>query len=109
MAAESKAQQRLMGMAYAVKSGEMSKKDASQEVIKLADSMTLKQLKKYAETKHTNLPDKVDDNLQASDISGMGATQYPTDTKNGSGDVPLTHKKKKRKRIVKTFEQFINM
>ena len=43
MPSTSKAQQRLMGMAYALKSGEMDLKDASQEVKDLADSMTLKQ------------------------------------------------------------------
>ena len=61
MPAQSKAQQQLMGMAYALKKGEMDPKDASQEVKDLADSMTLKQLKKYAATKHEGLPDKVEE------------------------------------------------
>jgi len=38
----------------------------------LVDGMTLKQLKKYASIKHKGLPDKVEDNLQAGDLSGMG-------------------------------------
>jgi len=48
-----------MGMAYALKKGDMDPKDASQEVKDLADSMTLKQLKDFASTKHEGLPDRV--------------------------------------------------
>jgi len=58
MPAVSKSQQRLMGMAYALKKGEMDPKDASQEVKDLADGMTLKQLKDFASTEHKNLPAK---------------------------------------------------
>jgi hypothetical protein len=58
MPATSVAQQRLMGMAYALKKGELDPSDASQEVKDLADSMTLKQLKDYASTKHEGLPKK---------------------------------------------------
>ena len=61
MPAVSKAQQKLMGMAYALKKGDMDPKDASQEVKDLADSMTLQQLKDYAETKHKDLPDHVEE------------------------------------------------
>lgn len=64
MPAQSKAQQQLMGMAYSLKKGEMDPKDASQEVKDLADSMTLKQLKDFAETKHEGLPDKVEEKLK---------------------------------------------
>lgn len=59
MPSTSKAQQQLMGMAYALKKGDMDPKDASQEVKDLADSMTLKQLKDFASTKHEGLPDYV--------------------------------------------------
>jgi len=59
MPSTSKAQQQLMGMAYALKKGDMDPKDASQEVKDLADSMTLKQLKDFASTKHEGLPDRV--------------------------------------------------
>jgi hypothetical protein len=58
MPAVSQAQQKLMGMAYALKKGDMKPGDASQEVKDLADSMTLQQLKDFAETKHDNLPVK---------------------------------------------------
>ena len=58
MPAQSIAQQQLMGMAYALKKGDMKPEDASDEVKKLADEMTLDQLKDYAETKHEGLPAK---------------------------------------------------
>ena len=58
MPAVSQAQQKLMGMAYALKKGDMEPKDASDEVKQLADEMTLDQLKDYAETKHEGLPAK---------------------------------------------------
>lgn len=58
MPAASQAQQKLMGMAYAFKKGDMKPEDASDEVKKLADEMTLDQLKDYAETKHEGLPVK---------------------------------------------------
>jgi hypothetical protein len=61
MPSTSKAQQQLMGMAYSLKMGEMDLKDASQEVKDLADSMTLQQLKDFAETKHEGLPDKAEE------------------------------------------------
>ena len=57
MPAVSKAQQRFMGMVYAVKKGEMSA--PSSEVAKAAASMSKKDAKDFASTKHKKLPDKV--------------------------------------------------
>ena len=54
----SKSQQRLMGMVYAYKKGEM--KDASDEVKKIAKGMSMKDAKKFASTKHKGLPEKKD-------------------------------------------------
>ncbi len=114
MPSTSKAQQRLMGMAYSLKKGEMDPKDASQEVKDLADSMTLQQLKDFASTKHDDLPEKADEGLTPANIGGMGATLLPTATQTGSGDILSgsgdadEEYKKKRKNFLKTFEQFIN-
>jgi hypothetical protein len=58
MPATSIAQQKLMAMAYSLKKGDMDPADASNEVKKLAASMTLKQLKDYASTEHEGLPKK---------------------------------------------------
>lgn len=51
-------QQKLMAMALMYKRGKM--KNASPAVIKLAKSMTEKQLEDFAKTKHKGLPEKVD-------------------------------------------------
>ena len=52
----SKAQQRFMGMVHAVKSGKL--KAPSKEVADAAKSMSKKDAKDYAETKHKGLPEK---------------------------------------------------
>jgi len=104
--ARSKTQQRLMGMAYSVKKGETSLSDIDkeyrEEVKGLVDGMTLKQLKDFAATKHTGLPERVpENNMALGDISGMGPVKVaqptaggtlsnPTDI--GSGDIPMGRK-----------------
>lgn len=65
MPARSKSQQRLMGLAYAYKTGDVKSKDLNpnyaSEVKKLAKSMSKKQLRDFAKTKHKNLPEKVEE------------------------------------------------
>lgn len=61
MPAKSKAQQKLMGMAYAYKKGET--KDASPQVKKLAKNMSLQDLKDFAETDRDDLPEKTDESV----------------------------------------------
>ena len=56
MPAVSKAQQRVMGMVYATKKGEMT--NPSPEVAKAAASMKKKDAKDFASTKHKKLPEK---------------------------------------------------
>jgi hypothetical protein len=73
MPSVSKAQQRLMGMAYALKKGDMKPTDASQEVKDLATSMTLQQLKDFAETKHEDLPDHVEEGEVNEWLPGVSA------------------------------------
>ena len=119
MPSTSKAQQRLMGQAYALKKGDIKLKDIDaeyrDEIKELADSMTLKSLKSFAKTKHEGLPERVPENLGLGDMSGMGPVKLPTATELGSGDVPAgqgdaeeEYKKKRRKmKHLKTFESFI--
>jgi hypothetical protein len=113
MPAKSKSQQRLMGVAYAVKKGDMqlSDVDASykDEVNDLVNNMSLNSLKKYAATKHDNLPE----NIQVGQINGMGPVQLPADGLLGSGDVPAgrgdaEEEYKKKKKKMSNFEEFIN-
>ena len=64
MPAKSKAQQRLMGLAYSVKKGHMSIEQVGVEykdkVKELVQSMSIEQLKDYATTPHEGLPDTVE-------------------------------------------------
>jgi len=59
MSAKSKSQQRLMAQAYEIKKGELKPEDLNpayrDEIVKLADSMTMQQLKDFAETSHKGL------------------------------------------------------
>ena len=101
MPSVSKSQQRLMGMAYAVKSGDMEISDIDpayrDKVKSLTDGMTKKDLKKYASTKHDDLPETVDEGsfevgaariTPSANIGGMGPVVLPSDGGVGSGDVP---------------------
>lgn len=119
MPSTSKAQQRLMGMAYAYKKGELQSDEVSPDIIQLANSMNLKQLKDFASTKHNDLRSKADENIGLGNLGGMGANFLPTGTEVGSGDIlsgtgsaeeEYKKKKKKRERAMKTkkFEEFVN-
>jgi hypothetical protein len=123
MPSKSKTQQRLMGVAYAVKSGSMQLSDVDtnykDKVKDLVDGMTLKQLKDFAETKHDGLPEEVEEGISPSNIGGMGPIQLPTDSQPGSGDVPAGRKseedeedekqiKENMKGLFTTFDQFIS-
>jgi hypothetical protein len=57
MPAQSKAQQKFMGMVHAAQKGDME--NPSPEVAKVADSMSDKDAKDFASTKHAGLPDHV--------------------------------------------------
>ena len=59
MPASSKAQQRLMGLVKAVQAGDIPKSKVTKKIKQLAKNMKQKDVKKYASTKHKNLPDKV--------------------------------------------------
>ena len=62
MPAQSKAQQRFMGMVHAVQKGDMEA--PSKEVEKAADSMSKKDAKDFASTKHKGLPNHVEAKLK---------------------------------------------
>lgn len=105
MPATSKAQQRLFGLAYAIKKGDMKPEDADAKAKELADSMSLADLKKFASTDHKGLPDKVKENIGLGSIGGMGATRFPSNGNTGSGDLASPsgdaekdYKKKKKER-----------
>lgn len=58
MPAQSKSQQRLFGMALAVRKGELERSKVSKEVLDIVDGeMTNKEIEDFAKTKHKNLKD----------------------------------------------------
>jgi hypothetical protein len=107
MPSTSKAQQRLMGMAYALKKGDMDPKDASQEVKDLADSMTLQQLKDFAETKHEGLPDHADEAKVNEWLPGVSAGhKWYTQSAQAAMQYEPTLRDHKDN-LIKTFMEFI--
>ena len=63
MPSKTPGQQRLMGQAYAYKTGKLKKSDIDskyrKKIIELANSMTEKQLKDFAETKHSSMKESM--------------------------------------------------
>ena len=59
MPAQSKAQQKFMGMVHALKKGDMKPSDASKDVKDAAKSMSKKDAEDFASTKHKGLPRKI--------------------------------------------------
>jgi hypothetical protein len=65
MPAKSKAQQRLFGMALAIRKGEMKRSEADSSVLDIVDSdMTDKEIEDFAKTKHKNLKEHLIDELK---------------------------------------------
>ena len=65
MPAQSKAQQRLFGMALAVRKKEIPRSEASKEVLDIVDSdMTNKEIEDFASTKHKGLRDHIKESLK---------------------------------------------
>lgn len=64
MPAKSKAQQRLFGMALAIRKGEMKRSEADDSVLDIVDSdMTDKEIEDFAKTKHKNLKEHLIEEL----------------------------------------------
>jgi len=101
MPSQSKSQQRLMGVAYAVKSGDMplSDVDASyrDKVKELVDGMSLKDLKDFAETKHDDVPEEVTEGVMKIDLRKI-LTRI-------SGAIGYKHDPKMRQELLAAFEE----
>jgi hypothetical protein len=65
MPARSKSQQRLFGMALAVRRGELDKSKVDKEVLDIVNGkMTDKQIEDFAKTKHKGLKEYVKEHVQ---------------------------------------------
>ena len=65
MPAKSKSQQRLFGMALAIRKGEMKRSEADDSVLDIVDSdMTDKEIEDFAKTKHKNLKEYLIEELK---------------------------------------------
>ena len=72
MPATSKQQQKLMGLALAYKRGEVPSNQVSDNIKKIANAMSEKELEKYAGTKHKGLPKKVSEtSISISELQKM--------------------------------------
>jgi len=73
--AESKSQQKFMGMVKGVQDGEIDPEDVGEKVKRTAKQMDPKDVEDFASTKHDNLPDKVDEveepDMDFSDIDDL--------------------------------------
>jgi hypothetical protein len=91
MPAVSKSQQSLFGQAYAVRIGELSPSKLNpkyrDEIVKLSKSMTEKELKAYASTKHKKLPDHVDEADLPISLEPIGSSAMPKFQPKGPGKI----------------------
>jgi hypothetical protein len=94
MPAQSKQQQKFMGMVHALKKGDMDPSDASPELKKAVDSMSSKAAKDYASTQHKGLPKKVKQEIvkrlkeyaNKMGTNTMGGDDYTSSKKGGLRD-----------------------
>ena len=94
MPSGSKQQQKFMGMAHALKKGEMKPSDASPELKRVAKSMSDKDVKDFASTSHKGLPRKVKQELLTKlkeyankmGTNTMGGDDYTSSKKGGLRD-----------------------
>lgn len=91
MPSVSKAQQALMGQAYAIKIGDIKPSDLNpkykKEILSLAKSMTKKQLEKFASTKHKGLPDHVNESSMGVSMDPVNSASIPKFYPKGPGKI----------------------
>jgi hypothetical protein len=107
MPSVSQQQQKLFGLALAVKRGEVPRSEASQDILDIVDSMSEKDIEDFASTKHAGLPKKVEEklremvrNMMRESIIGEGLFQdIMKGVKTGNG--PFTLVVIKNNKVVK--------
>jgi PKD repeat protein len=66
--AVSEQQQKLFGLALSVKRGQTPRSEASDQVLKMVDTMSEKELRKFAKTKHEDVPVRVKEGISYEDL-----------------------------------------
>ena len=66
--AVSEQQQKLFGTSLSVKRGQTPRSKVSDQVLNIVDTMSEKEIRKFAKTKHEGIPQKVDEELTYDDI-----------------------------------------
>jgi len=107
MPSVSQQQQKLFGLALAVKRGEVPRSEASQDILDIVDSMSEKDIEDFASTKHAGLPKQVEEklremarNMMRESIIGEGLFQdIMKGVKTGNG--PFTLVVIKNNKVVK--------
>lgn len=54
-------QQEMFGVAYAVKTGRKQRDEVTSDVLRIVDTMTVSEIKRYAETNHNDIPSKIEE------------------------------------------------
>ena len=102
MPALSKQQQKLFGLALAVKRGDVPKSDVSDEIKDIVKKMSEKDIEKFASTKHKGLPSKVEMEMESliNKIEEKWSDKYKRsiDCKNPKGFSQRAHCQGKKKR-----------
>jgi hypothetical protein len=74
--AVSEQQQKIFGLALSVKRGDTPRSQASGEVLKIVDSMSEGEIRKFAKTKHEGIPKKVEESISFDDIVGFIESEF---------------------------------
>ena len=95
MPAASKQQQKFMGIVRAIQKGDVPASKFSKKARDAAKSMSKKSVKKYAQTKHDDLPKKVREvSSMINKIANNHMNKFDNDIKTSIKDIAKTDKKK---------------
>lgn len=93
--AESEQQQKLFGLALSVKRGETPRSEASPEVLKIVNTMSEREIRKFAKTPHSEVPKKKV-NEEISNPEGVSDRKSPIITQRQKHTVSIQINNKKR-------------
>jgi len=80
--ASSQSQQKLFGVAYAVKTGKKQRDEVTSDVLRIVDTMTVAEIKKYAQTKHDDIPSKIEETKRGKKSDPFKMPKFKKDSLN---------------------------